>query len=120
MVAIGDVDELRSDAKAVAGFAHTAFEDCSDVELFSYEAEVYVLALERKRAATGDNVKIRDVGEGIYDLLGAAVGEKFVLRVCTHVGEWKHGDGLALGTGAYGSGGNLLSQAADCRTQFAH
>ena len=69
MVAVGNLDELRHDAKTVTRLSDTAFEDGIDVELLPHRANVEVLVLELKSGGAGDDVQAYHLGQGIDELL---------------------------------------------------
>jgi hypothetical protein len=75
VVAVGGIDEPGGDAHLVAGLAHAAFEQRSDVELLADAPHILVLSFEGEgRRARGD-VQPRHLGEQVEQLLGEAVGE---------------------------------------------
>ena len=92
MVAAFAVDQLRRDAHAVAGLAHTAFEQEVHAQLLGDPFRVQALALVSERAVAGDHeeaLKARQLGD---DVLDHAVGEILLLGVAAHVGKREYGD----------------------------
>ena len=104
MRACGRVDELSSDAHSVAAAAHAAFDHVIDAKVHGDLGNSYVLALVLRRRLAGHDEQIAEAGELGDDLLGHAVGEIFLFRIATEVGERQHRDPRPLG---YGLGGIL-------------
>ena len=93
MVAVGDVDELCGDANPPAGAPHATLEHRGDVELLTDAAEIEVLALEGEGRCPRRHAQAGQLGQGVDDLLGDAIGEILVLGVAADVGEGQHGNG---------------------------
>jgi hypothetical protein len=93
----GRVDQLRSDADAVAGFAHRAFQNIADAQFATDLLYVDGLALVGKARIAGDDEEPADAGEGGDDFLDHAVGEILLLGVGTHIGERQHRDRRLIG-----------------------
>jgi hypothetical protein len=92
--AIGGANQLRGDARALAGTAHAALQHRVHAKLLADAAQVLVLALELERRGAPDHLHAVDARERVQDLLGQAVGEELVLRIVGHVDEGQHGDRL--------------------------
>src|SRR5688572_10984715 len=94
LVSIGDVDQLRADAKPVPDFAHATLENGGHLELSSNLADVFVLSLEGKRRRARRNAKRLNLRESVDQLLRHAIGEVFILGIRAHVGERKYSHGF--------------------------
>ena len=55
MEAIGDIDELRGNAKAIAGFPDASLQDRLHVQLPSDLPDIFLFSLETKRGRAGDD-----------------------------------------------------------------
>jgi hypothetical protein len=77
------------------------------VKIHLDDAQVDVFTLEGEGRTSRDDVKVRDLGQRVDDLLSDSVGKVFVLLISAHVDERQHYDGIvyrALGGGWHGSG----------------
>ena len=92
MEPVPGVDELRRDAHAVARLAHAALEERGDVQLVGDDGQVLVLALEVEGRCPPRHPQAIDLGQGVEDLLGDAVGEVLLVLRGAQVGEGEHGD----------------------------
>jgi hypothetical protein len=88
---------LRGDAYPPARFADRAFEHVAHAELAPDLLHVDGLALVGKTRIAGDYEEPTDAGECGDDLLDHAVGEIFLLRIATHIGERQHRDRRLVG-----------------------
>src|SRR5215468_10193106 len=86
------VDELRRDAHAVPRLAHAALEERADVQLFGDYGRVLVLAPEVEGRCPPCHAQAINLGQGVEDLLGDAVGEVLLVLRWAQVGEREHGD----------------------------
>src|SRR5262249_16170731 len=75
MVAIGNVDELRSNTQPVACFAHAPFKDGVYLQLAPDFADVFALSFKGKRRSPRRHSKCFDLRQRIDDFLGDAVAE---------------------------------------------
>ena len=92
VVAVSHVDELRRDAKPVAGFPHAALQHRVDLESASDLADVLVFFLERERGRARRHSECLHLAQGIDDLFRDAVAEVFVVRIVAHVHKSEHSD----------------------------
>ena len=92
MEAVRRLHELRRDAHVVARLAHAPLEQRRHVELLADDAQVLVLALELERRRAARDPQLRDLGQGVEQLLGEAVGEVLLVLAGAHVHEGQHGD----------------------------
>ena len=92
MKTVGDLDELRCDADAVAGLANAPLENVLNVEPPADLSEFQVLSPEKEGGRAAGDLYARYVGQHIDDLLGKTVAEILVLSVSAHVGERQYGD----------------------------
>ncbi len=97
MVAGRAIDELRSDANAVAGFADAAFEDVAHAELAGDLLYIDGAALVGEAAVARDDEEPADSRQRRDDLLDHPVGEILLLGVAAQIGEGQHGDRRFVG-----------------------
>src|SRR5207244_13127471 len=86
IVAVRYVDELRGDPQLRSRLPHAALEHRADGELVPDDAQILVLALERKGGRPTDNPEPRQPREYVDDLFRNAVAEVLDLRVRAQVG----------------------------------
>jgi hypothetical protein len=84
------LDELRSNADAVAGFAQAALEHIPHRQLAPDLLHIDHAAFIREGRIASDDEERRIPGQNSNDLLDHAVGEIFLLGVAGHILEWHH------------------------------
>src|SRR5439155_8489363 len=97
VIARGHIDELRSDAEALAGSAHAALDQIADLERVTDRAGAEALALERERRRARCNPKLGHFRKRTDELLGHSIREVIGLRLGAQIHEWEHGDGVRDG-----------------------
>src|SRR6516164_3854916 len=97
MGAVKGIDQLCGDAYPLPSFAHRAFEDIADAEFAPHLLHVDRLALVREGRVASDDEQRRITRQGSDDLLDHAVGEIFLLRVATQIGEGQYRDRRLVG-----------------------
>ena len=85
-------DQLRRDPHPMPRFAHAAFEHIAHAQLLADLLDVDGLALVGEGRVAGDHREGAPAGEQRDDVLGDAVGEKFLLRIVAEIGERQYRD----------------------------
>src|ERR1700680_1941731 len=94
MKAAHGIDQLYSDPYGIAGSAHAAFEDRSDVQPVRNCRHVHILALEGKRGGSADDLQFLYVRKSVEQLFADAVGKILLLGIATHVHKGQYCDGV--------------------------
>src|SRR3989454_8889357 len=93
MIAVGCVYQLRRHAKSVAGLADTALQDGAHVQCLRDFRDVLFLSPKCKRGRARGDLKPRNLGQCIDDLLRQAIAEILLFFVITHVGKRQNSNG---------------------------
>ena len=93
MIARTGIDQLHRDPHRIARTLNAALEDCCNVKTAAYLPEIDVLSSELERRCPSRHTKIRELGEGVQNLLADAVTEILAGRVVAQVREREHCDG---------------------------
>src|SRR5260370_28223301 len=117
MVSVSNIYQLGGDAETISNFPHTAFEDCSNIELFPDLPHVGVSSLEEKAGSSSRHMEAFDLRQHIDDLFGNTVGKEFVHRIRAHVDKRKHCDGVTRY--AYGLNGCCVDHNHADRSRHA-
>src|SRR5712671_4657341 len=91
------LDQLCSNAHALAGLAHGAFQDVAYAQLPADLLHVYSPPFVSEARIAGDNEEPADARKRSDDLLDHSVAEIFLLGVAAHVLERQHGDRRLFG-----------------------
>ena len=102
------IHKLRSDTNTVTTTTNTPFQHVAHAELAPDMPDVYGLASVLEAGVTGDDKQLREPRQLCDDVVRDAVGEIVLLRVATHIREWKHGDRRLVREGEGGSMGPLV------------
>src|SRR5580704_1966978 len=94
--AVGDLDELGSDAELGAHPAEAAFQHRLHTKCLSDLADVFVAAFERKARRPRRHMQPFDPRQSVQQILGDPVAQKLVLPIGADVHEREHGDGSLL------------------------
>jgi hypothetical protein len=85
------LDQLRSDADAIAGLAYAAFEHIAHTELAPNLLHIDRAALVSEAGVARDDEQRGIAGQRGDDVLGDPVGHELLLGIPTHVGKGQHG-----------------------------
>ena len=92
VAAVGDGDQLRGHAQAIARLPHAALQNVRDAQRIANTADVFILALESEGRGPRRHLQPRQFRQCVDDLLGEPVAEVLVVLVAAHVGEGQHSD----------------------------
>ncbi len=97
-VVIADrINKLRGDPDPIGGAPDTAFQDILHTQFAGDLSNINGPPLVDKRRVARDDEELVEAGECGDDVLGYAVGEKFLFRVVGHIVERQHRDGWLVG-----------------------
>ena len=94
MITVGHIHELGRDPKFVAGFAHTALQNRTHMQLLAdfVEDVVLVLAFESEARTASGHTQAFHFRQNVDQLFSHPVAQVFVALVRAHVHERQHRD----------------------------
>src|SRR5262245_30469067 len=78
---IRGVDELRTDAHAISGFAHGAFDQMRRTKCSANRAQIPTLTFKSKCRSTPNHDEARHLSERCRHLLCHAIGEELLFHI---------------------------------------